>query len=350
MIRKRTAAYFACCLIAGLISCLVSRAVRPVLIDHFMYGLHFPASVQTDPRIVIVEIDAESAAYFGDAMRDRRFFADAVLALENLGAGTIALDVLFEEKSSPDGDEALASAAFRAGNVILAARTENSGPGRIIPPYDQLAAAAKGVGPAGISFTIRGRVDFIAPDRNKAPLHFVRRIYWDYAGIKDKRQTGLHIFYTGDERAFIRISIRDLLEGKGRREQFEGALAIVGVTTAPMADHFYTPLSTRPEADTAGVVIWANALYTLLNGKNISLNPWLDAACTMGASLLLGLLIFKSGPVKSAFISALALLSIAALHQAQFPCTLHHVNLTPAIMSGAAVWAVRLAFLTKKTT
>lgn len=72
----------------------------------------------TDPRIVIVAIDAKSVNELGRWPWDRKLVAKLIENLKNYGAKTVALDIVFSEPSNPDSDKALADAIQRSGNVI----------------------------------------------------------------------------------------------------------------------------------------------------------------------------------------------------------------------------------------
>ncbi|MDE2491957.1 MAG: CHASE2 domain-containing protein, partial [Elusimicrobia bacterium] len=74
-----------------------------------------------DPRIVLAAIDDESIDRIGTFPWRRDVMARLVDRLTALGARTIALDVLFLDRSaSPKADAELARAVRRSGRVVLA--------------------------------------------------------------------------------------------------------------------------------------------------------------------------------------------------------------------------------------
>ncbi len=344
MNNHRSIVYLLCCLIAGVLSSFLYCFTGPTPIDHLLYAYNFPVRAPPDPRIVIVEIDAASAAHYGDAMRDRIFFADVVTALNQFSPKVIAIDVLFEDRSSPDGDAAFAKTASTAGNVILATRAQNIGHGKIILPYEELTDSAKSMGPASIAFSHNGRVDSIILWKDGRRSHFVQRILSDYLGSPYRSQRDFPICYIGDEAAFLHLSVLDLLERRGDGSILKDAIVMVGVTSAPLIDHFYTPLSKGRIADTAGVVIWANAIHTALNGRFIINYESLDIFGGLLSAVLLGLLIMRMSFAKAASTLAFALVFYIVLFKMLFAYTLCHVNATPVFYSAIFVALIHAVF------
>jgi adenylate cyclase len=78
---------------------------------------------QPPQEVVIITLDSRSARALGQSERPERWprhlHARLVNGLTDRGARVIGFDVLFERAREPDGDQALAAALHRAGNVVL---------------------------------------------------------------------------------------------------------------------------------------------------------------------------------------------------------------------------------------
>ena len=75
--------------------------------------------LKPDPKIVIVAIDQKSINELGRWPWSRALIAKLIDNLADYGVKTMALDIVFSERSDLESDRALANAIKKAGNVIL---------------------------------------------------------------------------------------------------------------------------------------------------------------------------------------------------------------------------------------
>ncbi len=75
--------------------------------------------IRPSPDVVLVEIDGPSIDVLGRWPWKREIIARLITRIKDLGAKTIALDMLFSEHTSPAEDRALAQAIRDAHNVVL---------------------------------------------------------------------------------------------------------------------------------------------------------------------------------------------------------------------------------------
>ncbi len=75
--------------------------------------------IKPSSRVVLVEIDGPSIDKFGRWPWKREIIADLITHIKDLGAKTIALDMLFSETTTPFQDKVLARAIKNSHNVVL---------------------------------------------------------------------------------------------------------------------------------------------------------------------------------------------------------------------------------------
>ena len=127
-------------LLCGLLPTLVTAAVslyRPSFLANLEYGAYdrlvrAAPTRRPDGRIVIVDVDERSLSAIGQWPWRRDLIARLIARMRDLGASTIALDILFAESDRYNGtgvaaDEALAD-TLRAGGVALGYAMTFGGP------------------------------------------------------------------------------------------------------------------------------------------------------------------------------------------------------------------------------
>ena len=103
-----------------------------------------------DPRIVLAAIDDESISRIGEFPWRRSVSARLIDRLTQLGARTIAFDVMFLDPSAyPADDKALAEATQRSGRVIHAEVLNRGQDGRTEERRDPLPIVARGAAGVG---------------------------------------------------------------------------------------------------------------------------------------------------------------------------------------------------------
>lgn len=264
-----------------------------------------------DPRVNIVTIDDESIDQVGQYPWPRRFHAQLIERLLEVGVEVIGYDVLFFDRSpSPADDQALVESTRKAGvRLVHAMDLDTSVPGvyELRPPFPALAKAARNTGlvsqvadPDGSVRTViliigsdrfspdtwgedpkrkpslslavlsqfqkRPAEDFLPDRKNPFLVLNVRGEKEKTAGQYKDTKTGKVIEVKQSEYGFRRVSAWRVLGRKldaAERKALKGSIALVGSTAKATFDHYPTPFS--PAAP--GVEVHANALDNLLNQR-----------------------------------------------------------------------------------
>ena len=137
---------------------LIQATELPSRINDWMYDraiTTWPAPV--DDSVAMIAIDEFSLEQVGRWPWDRSLHASLIDTLRQAGAETIVLDILFPEAGP--GDEELASAMARHGNVVLPAYLTAPTRERLISeqlPTPSLAGVAGAIGHAHIELDTDG--------------------------------------------------------------------------------------------------------------------------------------------------------------------------------------------------
>lgn len=253
----------------------------------------FPTG-RTDERVAVVAVDRRSLAEVGLPWPwPRSIHAELIRRLDGLGAEVIAFDVVFHPATMDD--EALATAAREAGNVVFATLPELVGAeGRVFSadvtfPVDEIAGAAAALGHTSVTpdpadGVVRSMPLLVSTqDGDLHPalaLAAVTRADGETGAFTirpDGLQIGerfivtgpsssLDIAYTPELQIGVPdapvLSIVDVLRGDVDRRAVEGKIVLVGVTDPSLGDDRPTPVAKA--AEMSGVMIHANGLNTIL--------------------------------------------------------------------------------------
>jgi adenylate cyclase len=110
--------------------------------------------IGTPTNIVVVEVNAESVAWYGGNVPvQRRHIAAAINNMKKAGAKVIGIDFEYEAPSDSTDDNALAAAIKNAGNVVLVQKFESDSANQyiqqsfqLVPPIAKFARHAAGLG------------------------------------------------------------------------------------------------------------------------------------------------------------------------------------------------------------
>jgi adenylate cyclase len=257
----------------------------------------FPAAGR-DPRIVVVAVDEETLRVMQDRESpwpwDRDIHGRLVDRLNEAGAALIGYDVTFAGPRS--GDQALAGALSRGGNVVLAANAEFEGrldpervpqARRIDRPIASLSDASAGVAHANIIPDPDGVVRALppvidTPDFAQMPSLSLA-LYQLVLGLSDldgpftTRPEGIQVadrlIPTGEAQlmelnwteSFPQYRAIDVMEGRVPEDAFRDRIVLVGATALGLGDTRFTPLN--KSSGQPGVLVHANALNTMLTGS-----------------------------------------------------------------------------------
>ena len=243
--------------------------------------------------IVIVGIDDESFTQNGLRWPwPRAYFAEMIGRLAEAGPIVIAVDVSFYEQAA--GDQALAQAIRKAGNVVLVGsiavvndRAYNLE--QLNQPLPGLANSAAAMGLSNFPFDADGFVRRLHAYQNHSGqvyYHWALRV----AEIALKQplpvqpspdgfaignrivvldDQSLYINYRGPARTFPVIPAYQVADGQIKPELFKDKIVLIGATTESLHDTYPTPFL-GDSAPMSGVEIVANAIETLLAGKYLT--------------------------------------------------------------------------------
>ncbi len=275
----------------------------------------FPTG-KTDPRVVVVGVDARSIDAIGRWPWPRATEAKLVDRLSQAGARTITFDEIFDPPSKGD-DQLAASIKASKRSVVLGALADlKDGAGTklatvtsLTPPAPILQRAAANIGhtsvtpdPAdGVVRSLPLIVD--TPDGSQLPsLSLATLMQVDHlSGPFTQSTTGIQIgdrFIPTDEHAAMNVSYApsprmvsaaDVLDGKAK---LNGKIVLVGVTDPTLGDDKLSPVD--KSNGTPGVFVHANALNTMLTSSYVfpptrtATTTWvLILAFTVGLATLL---------------------------------------------------------------
>lgn len=252
---------------------------------------------RSPPRaVMIITLDSQSARALNLPTRPERWprqlHARLVEGLIDRGAGAIGFDVLFEREREPDGDQALAAALRRAGNVVLVesvAREEvKAADGRLLASADRrvqplplFREAAWASGPFIMPKTPDGVVEFWSHipsvgDQASLPMLLMQRMH-STAGLPpaalaapDNRRRTLNLYGPiGSIRTIpYHEALRLIDDPTAGAAAFGGKAVLVGFSEfnqSRQSDMFRTAFSTADGLDVSGVELCATALGNLLD-------------------------------------------------------------------------------------
>jgi adenylate cyclase len=235
---------------------------------------------QPPSDIVVVAIDEPSFSELRTQWPwPRRVHAALIDALVKDGARTIAFDVTFAEPSTPQDDDALASAVRKGGNVVLSAdRALTTDRGyqieQWVEPLPALAAAAAGIGAVSVEpdpDSVVRRAPAIIDDRPTLALAVASRQPGFTAPVDPGRDRLIH-FLGAPRRGVLTVSYYQAIEpGLLPAGMFRDKIVVVGRSLSAAAaldapDHFRTPVAVLMP----GVEIQANQIDTLLRHRAIA--------------------------------------------------------------------------------
>jgi adenylate cyclase len=258
--------------------------------------------------ITIVGIDEASFAQVGKRWPwSRELHAQLVERLAAAGAAVIAFDMIFSEASDAGEDRALAQAVARAGGVVMAAdhAYQETALLRQWIRVDPLAEFRAAGAAAGLS-TVTLDADAVI---RRVPVG--EDIFWRVViqSLMKARPGAIAVEPVVPQEGFIRhlgpahtfpyVSYYQVIQGDKSipADFFQDQIVLVGrdVRASPeagaaQADMFATPFLGRSKLLTPGVEIHANIIENVLSGQVLTRVPAFEAALTLLAAALLGMI------------------------------------------------------------
>lgn len=285
--------------------------------------------------IVLVTIDEEDLARFGQWPWPREIHAKAIQRLTSAGAKAVGLDILFEEpeRGPSTGDTALEQAVAQSrGRVVLPLY----GSRKILVPSQRSFAAAGAVHQPLPRLTQSGaRLGHImvVPDADGVVRRMPLRLLVDgqdvpsfalalyqaagHGRIVDRPldATGSYLLSFHNPASITRLHYRDILDAK--ELNLRGETVLVGVSAKGAHDFYSTPLTTRGNP-APGIELHAHALAALDGARIICETPRWLVWLIVPFGLLLSCIFTLLEPKQGTLVLGLAIVSLFASSWAGF--------------------------------
>ncbi|NWA29560.1 CHASE2 domain-containing protein [Pseudomonas gingeri] len=261
--------------------------------SHFLYDrLSRLSPLPVDPRILLVTIDDRSLEALGRWPWPRSVHAELLDRLSAAQPRGVLFDVIFSEpQASGSGDERLAQALCRAGNVLLPLLREGvprfATALREIAPIEPLRRCARAVGHINVEADNDGVVRgvFLREGPLRQPREQLAWLAYQMAlpvaeqqpmpGVGDvsgfqgwQRQNAILVPFIAAASGFPSVPYISVLRGEVPAALLRDRLILVGATAPGLGDRYVTPVSEQA-GTTAGVEIQANLLNGLLQQRSI---------------------------------------------------------------------------------
>ncbi|MEK7503048.1 MAG: adenylate/guanylate cyclase domain-containing protein [Patescibacteria group bacterium] len=270
--------------------------------ENFFSDILFSHS-SLNPQIIVVEIDNDSLQKLGQWPWPRRYFADALLALENAPGGkpkSAGIDVLFAEPSRVGpGDDAILQSALSAISYGVVLPTEGF---PLLLAKDKIPSAPNLQKTLPIFLdrqnTKTGHINLILDADNivrKFPVkifhkgELINSFAYELAKSSANELPNYsdtldveRIFFKTESRSIRRIPFYRLFE-EIPSGFFKDKIVLIGATAADLHDEKATPLSKGTQMP--GVEIQAQILNMFLSGERLrEINPTASAVWIMLAA------------------------------------------------------------------
>lgn len=255
-----------------------SADLRTALFSHQIVGDH--------PRVAVVTI---TDASLPTSPIDRQFLADLIKAVDGAGAHAIGLDVFFRRPTDPAKDRALIETLRNArAKVVLAAWDERgmTDPGQQAYQRNFIAQTRRPSGYVNTQEEDDGVVRYSAPphpgslytdsfalalartmEPGLAPRY--ERIAW-LRQVESSNPLGWLVNLEGTSPFVERTAVEMLDPGKKAENTaaLAGRIVLIGADLA-LADQWRIPLTAWTKRSTAGVLIHAQQVAQLLDGRSV---------------------------------------------------------------------------------
>ncbi|WP_248797920.1 CHASE2 domain-containing protein [Pseudomonas sp. MWU13-2105] len=289
-------------------------------LSHFLYDrLSRLNPLPVDPRILLVTIDDRSLEALGRWPWPRSVHAELLERLSTAQPRGVLFDVIFSEpEAAAGGDERLAQALCRAGNVLLPLLRE--GVPRFatalgeIEPIEPLRRCARAVGHINVEADNDGVVRgvYLREGPSRRPREQLAWLAYQMAlpaserpsmpGAGEvselhgwQRQNAILLPFIAAAGGFPSVPYISVLRGEVPAALLRDRLILVGATAPGLGDRYVTALSGQA-GTTAGVEIQANLLNGLLQQRSIvELAPLSGLLLSvLAVALLLGGLLLRA--------------------------------------------------------
>ena len=286
---------------------------QPPILEAFeakTYDLRFKqmrGAIQPHPDIAIIAIDDKSIAELGRFPWTRTEYVRLINRLSAAGAKRVLFDAFFPEPETAEIDHAVAVAAKKAGNVILATSFELDKNFKVVREQRSLAEFENNVAGVGhINFLpdadgVNRRTLLFINDRNGKPVlslglmgamaaldqtkliinPFDLLLGDRHIPVSDNSQFWIN--FTGGPGSYPRYSFSDVVNGRVDPALLKNKILFVGATALGIYDMRVTPF----HGNTPGVEVHATIADNIMSERYIR-QTGLEALIDIGFILLLG--------------------------------------------------------------
>lgn len=225
-----------------------------------------------DSRIGIVLINDDTLKDYASSPIDRGLLARIVKAIDDAGAKTIGLDILFLKKTEAGKDQALLDALAAARSTIVLGCLDDRGELQAFQREFQHAYLEKAGRPTGylnLHHDSDDVVRFMAPPSTDPayPKSFARLLA-ESTGVASINDAGRPIPWLGrptdGSEPLLMLRAQDLLNEPGLGAKLKDRIVLVG-GDFPLRDRHRVPLASRDGDALPGVVIQAQILAAKLD-------------------------------------------------------------------------------------
>ena len=290
-------------------------------------------------RVVVVELDAGSAAAIKRWPWPRDHYAKVVDQLRTAGAASVTFDVDLSSSGTPDGDAAFAKALERAHGLVALptfGQVAHTGDARVIdalplPMFREhvaLASVSVSPDPDGIMRSAPFGTITDGMPRPSLSAHMARQ-----SGAAD---TFFPIDFAIDPATIPRLSFVAVRDGRFDPAAVRGRDVILGATAIEMGDRYATPhWGVIP-----GVVVQALAAETLIRGVPVQGT----VLAVLLIALVLGALVLRAKGATAITITSLVSIALLGVGAVVMQGALMRVYpIAPGLLLLLAVIATRVA-------
>ena len=249
------------------------------------FTLRLAGPVRVQSPTLIVAIDEDSVRRKGRWPWSREKLARLIDRIESAKPLTIAVDMLLDDRTSPEEDSALSTAIASSHSMVLAAHIDSvQGSEQWLEPDPLFLHKSVRLGHVhtdpdfdginrrilSVKATSGGRMipALAVQVLNSAGLP----IKADFAGKVGPadvfRAEPVRIRFVGDNNSFQHIPAWQVLDGTIDLTQLANQIVLIGVTAEGFGDQWFTPFA-ETGRKMSGVEIHANAIDTLYAGRSI---------------------------------------------------------------------------------
>ncbi len=337
----------------------------PKFIDSFFYALKFKENnIDKDKEIVVIEINKDTFDRFGPLPWNRKIWGELVSKIVKFDPKVVGIDLIFDRELEKEGDAVFAEVIKKNGNImVLASELKNY---KLKNLYHDLMNSDPEI--AYTNLTNTEYIGVATIDQAFEYKHFVFKIIEKYFSDNDTsgekndekysvesiplpfinpinlRSNQFPIYYIGGKEFFTTVPLQKVLSGDIDLQLIKDKIVLIGITSDDYNDSFFTPLTFFTGIRTPGVIIWANAISTILNERFIYALPIFIQFCiVLFFSVIIGTLIEGRTYFKNKILVLLiGIIVYTIVAYTLFSFLNLYINLGPIILCVIIITIVRI--------